>query len=176
MKGGHTIIIIVNLLISQTPALFYRPLKRGVVYPPIGKRRGLSAHSEWVESVPPTKPRGKWLKVNKSKWVPTPFILLLDPSDLYWFSDNHVTPDTPQDQYYYTHHCSENTPIIVENGSWQCRAGWGSRDQPQFTFRSVMARMRGKRVKCAHVTLYDCFSGCSQWFHVIGWDWFHTGR
>ncbi|XP_019849311.1 PREDICTED: actin-related protein 5-like [Amphimedon queenslandica] len=66
-------------------------------------------------------------------------------SDLYWFSDSHVTPDLPQDQYYYSSHCSANTPIIVDNGSWKCRAGWGSLDQPQFVFRSLMARMRGKR-------------------------------
>ena len=80
--------------------------------------------------------------------------LSLDSSDLYWFSDSHVTPDLPQDEYYYSNHCSVNTPIIIDNGSWKCRAGWGSRDQPQFVFRSLMARMRGKRVLTENTLLF----------------------
>ena len=67
-----------------------------------------------------------------------------------------VSPDQPHENTYRQRYQSEDTPIIIDNGSWQCKAGWGSEDTPLLVFRSLMARMRGKRVSLSirnHMTV-----------------------
>jgi actin-related protein 5 len=66
-------------------------------------------------------------------------------SNLFWFADKLAVPDIPQNDKYNKKFRHKDTPIIIDNGSWQCRAGWGTEDQPRLVFKSLMARMRGKR-------------------------------
>lgn len=42
---------------------------------------------------------------------------------------------------------SKNAPIIIDNGSYHCRAGWASTDAPVFTFKNVLAKPRKDRSK-----------------------------
>ncbi|KAL3872233.1 hypothetical protein ACJMK2_040169 [Sinanodonta woodiana] len=36
-------------------------------------------------------------------------------------------------------------PIVIDNGSYQCRAGWALSPKPQFIFKNITARQRGKK-------------------------------
>jgi actin-related protein 5 len=71
--------------------------------------------------------------------------LIFTGSNLFWFADKLAVPDIPQNDKYNKKFRHKDTPIIIDNGSWQCRAGWGTEDQPRLVFKSLMARMRGKR-------------------------------
>eukprot|EP01102_Stenamoeba_stenopodia_P011405 TRINITY_DN3499_c0_g8_i1.p1 TRINITY_DN3499_c0_g8~~TRINITY_DN3499_c0_g8_i1.p1 ORF type:complete len:730 (+),score=220.24 TRINITY_DN3499_c0_g8_i1:113-2302(+) len=35
---------------------------------------------------------------------------------------------------------SSKTPIVIDNGSYQCRAGWGSEQAPRLVFRSIVGK------------------------------------
>lgn len=37
------------------------------------------------------------------------------------------------------------TPIIIDNGSFECRAGWAIDESPRMVFKSVTAKQRGKK-------------------------------
>lgn len=37
------------------------------------------------------------------------------------------------------------TPLVMDNGSQQCRVGWASEDDPRLTFHSLVARPRAKK-------------------------------
>ncbi|GAB0087989.1 Actin-related protein 5 [Sergentomyia squamirostris] len=39
------------------------------------------------------------------------------------------------------------TPLIIDNGSYQCRAGWACNDQPSLEFRNLIAKPRKDRNK-----------------------------
>lgn len=36
-------------------------------------------------------------------------------------------------------------PIVIDNGSYQCRVGWAIDDQPRMIFRNLVAKQRGKK-------------------------------
>lgn len=65
--------------------------------------------------------------------------------DIYTFADTLVTPDHVQDKVYIRQHKAKNTPIVIDNGSWQCRSGWASQNKPCLRFRNILARMRAKK-------------------------------
>ncbi|XP_067266157.1 actin-related protein 5 [Chanodichthys erythropterus] len=74
--------------------------------------------------------------------------------NVYTFEDYKCTPDPV---FTVERECLEPSPapIVVDNGSFQCRAGWacgGSQsDQPRLVFRSAAARSRGAARSDAHV-------------------------
>ena len=39
------------------------------------------------------------------------------------------------------------TPIIIDNGSWECRAGWATDKDPRLVFRNVLAKTRRDKSK-----------------------------
>ena len=39
------------------------------------------------------------------------------------------------------------TPIIIDNGSWECRVGWASDSEPRLVFRNVLAKTRRDKGK-----------------------------
>ncbi|KAG0244501.1 Nuclear actin-protein involved in chromatin remodeling [Mortierella sp. GBA43] len=62
----------------------------------------------------------------------------------------HITPDkqyTPTPDYsdYKESFASTGTPLVIDNGSWQCRAGWGSEDRPRLVFDNQVAKFRDRR-------------------------------
>ncbi|KAI8581791.1 hypothetical protein K450DRAFT_231201 [Umbelopsis ramanniana AG] len=38
-----------------------------------------------------------------------------------------------------------STPIVIDNGSYNCRAGWGSEKSPRFVFDNLVARYRDRK-------------------------------
>ncbi|XP_067299168.1 actin-related protein 5 [Pseudorasbora parva] len=74
--------------------------------------------------------------------------------NVYTFEDYKCTPDPV---FAVERECLEPcpAPIVVDNGSFQCRAGWASGasqlDQPRLVFRSAAARSRGAARSDAHV-------------------------
>ena len=77
-------------------------------------------------------------------------------SSLYAFSDELTKPSAAQNKWYNRYHSSHDTPIVIDNGSWQCRAGWAGEDAPRLAFRNIIAKIRGKKVRCSHVTVMWC--------------------
>ncbi|XP_050975850.1 actin-related protein 5 isoform X2 [Labeo rohita] len=77
-----------------------------------------------------------------------------NPRNVYTFEDYKCFPDPV---FTVERECLEPcpAPIVVDNGSFQCRAGWASGvsqlDQPRLVFRSVAARSRGAARNDAHV-------------------------
>lgn len=74
--------------------------------------------------------------------------------NVYTFEDYKCTPDPV---FTVERECLEPcpAPIVVDNGSFQCRAGWASGaaqcDRPRLVFRSAAARSRGAARSDAHV-------------------------
>ncbi|TRY91674.1 hypothetical protein DNTS_003334 [Danionella cerebrum] len=58
---------------------------------------------------------------------------------VYTFEEHKSKPDPV---FSEDRGCLEPVPLVVDNGSFQCRAGWAS-GSPQLVFRSVAARSRG---------------------------------
>ncbi|XP_016122067.1 metabotropic glutamate receptor 8-like [Sinocyclocheilus grahami] len=77
-----------------------------------------------------------------------------DKRNVYTFEDYKCSPDPV---FTVQRECLEPgpAPIVVDNGSFQCRAGWAcgvsQREQPRLVFRSVAARSRGAARSEAHV-------------------------
>jgi actin-related protein 5 len=45
----------------------------------------------------------------------------------------------------YNQYRESSIPIIIESGAFQCRAGFGSHPTPQFIFRNLISKQRGKK-------------------------------
>ncbi|KAI4458865.1 actin [Holotrichia oblita] len=61
------------------------------------------------------------------------------------FQDLKTTPDIIHE---YTSFLKENNaPIIIDNGSYQCRVGWANSDAPILTFKNLLAKPRKERSK-----------------------------
>jgi len=74
---------------------------------------------------------------------------------VYTFEDYKCTPDPV---FALERECLEPcpAPVVVDNGSFQCRAGWASVgparcDSPRLVFRAAAARVRGAARSDAHV-------------------------
>lgn len=59
--------------------------------------------------------------------------------------DHRSEPDPPHS--YTAAHRISGVPLIIDNGSYQCRAGWATDDQPLLEFRNVIAKPRRDRSK-----------------------------
>ena len=68
---------------------------------------------------------------------------------MYAFSDSFVESDPVSQDYkkYRSHH----TPLVVDNGSGYCRAGWSTEDTPRLVFRNVVTKVRTKKVFQHHL-------------------------
>ena len=45
----------------------------------------------------------------------------------------------------YSSRQGTDTPIVIDGGAWQWRAGWAGQDQPALAFRSVLAKTRREK-------------------------------
>ncbi|XP_046844993.1 actin-related protein 5-like [Xenia sp. Carnegie-2017] len=63
--------------------------------------------------------------------------------NVYAFQDLRSVPDEIRE--YSSSLINEHTPILIDNGSYQCRAGWLSDEKPSFMFRNVIAKSRGRK-------------------------------
>lgn len=63
--------------------------------------------------------------------------------NVFTFKDERPLPDSV---YTYPSGLRESAiPLVIDNGSYQCRAGWASMDKPQLIFKNVTAKQRGKK-------------------------------
>ncbi|XP_066295126.1 actin-related protein 5-like [Branchiostoma lanceolatum] len=63
--------------------------------------------------------------------------------NVFTFKDVKTQPDS-----FFTYPESlrgGKTPLIIDNGSYQCKAGWASDKEPRLIFKNVMAKGRGKK-------------------------------
>ncbi|XP_028394697.1 actin-related protein 5-like [Dendronephthya gigantea] len=63
--------------------------------------------------------------------------------NIFQFQDLKTVPDEIKD--YSPSLQNELTPILIDNGSFQCRAGWMSDERPSLVFRNAVAKSRGKK-------------------------------
>ncbi|XP_072046069.1 actin-related protein 5-like isoform X2 [Amphiura filiformis] len=65
--------------------------------------------------------------------------------NIFKFQDYHlkVTPDPNHD--YPASLKNSAVPLVIDNGSCFCRAGWATDASPRLTFRNVIAKQRGKK-------------------------------
>ncbi|XP_054720695.1 actin-related protein 5-like [Uloborus diversus] len=42
-------------------------------------------------------------------------------------------------------------PLIIDNGSYQCKAGWATDEKPPLVFRNLVAKLRGKKENETHI-------------------------
>uniref|UniRef100_T1J7A5 Actin-related protein 5 n=1 Tax=Strigamia maritima TaxID=126957 RepID=T1J7A5_STRMM len=61
-------------------------------------------------------------------------------NELFTLKDTRPTADPI---YPYTDKLK--SPLIIDNGSYHCRAGWAAQEKPKLIFKSVMAKQRGKK-------------------------------
>ncbi|KAF9903077.1 Nuclear actin-protein involved in chromatin remodeling [Linnemannia zychae] len=57
---------------------------------------------------------------------------------------------TPDYTDYKESFASTGTPIVIDNGSWQCRAGWATEDRPRLVFDNQMAKFRDRRANTSN--------------------------
>ncbi|KAF9089492.1 Nuclear actin-protein involved in chromatin remodeling [Mortierella sp. GBA35] len=57
---------------------------------------------------------------------------------------------TPDYTDYKESFASTGTPLVIDNGSWQCRAGWATEDRPRLVFDNQMAKFRDRKTNTAH--------------------------
>ena len=71
--------------------------------------------------------------------------VLLDlQNGFYTFADIPATQDAIDTKGYNRNYRNNDTPLVIDNGSWQCRVGWANRPKPQLVFRNVMARIKAR--------------------------------
>lgn len=69
-----------------------------------------------------------------------------DPREngLYHFADSATQSDAVGADYKRSR--THQTAVVIDNGSYQCKAGWGNEGDPRLCFRSASTRARGKKV------------------------------
>ncbi|KAG0041402.1 Nuclear actin-protein involved in chromatin remodeling [Gryganskiella cystojenkinii] len=65
-------------------------------------------------------------------------------------TEKSFTP-TPDYSDYQDSFASTGTALVIDNGSWQCRAGWATEDKPRLVFDNQMAKFRERKTN-SHVT------------------------
>ncbi|GFR82475.1 actin-related protein 5-like, partial [Elysia marginata] len=65
------------------------------------------------------------------------------PSNVYSFKDEKTIPDTFYD--YPASLTDDKVPLVIDNGTYQCRADWATHEDPRLVFKNLVAKQRGKR-------------------------------
>ncbi|XP_065174922.1 actin-related protein 5-like [Sycon ciliatum] len=63
--------------------------------------------------------------------------------NLYSFTDSPLTEDKFSDDY--DQYLGTSTALIIDNGAYQCRAGWSRDDSPRLVFRNLVAKGRNRK-------------------------------
>ncbi|KAI7871446.1 hypothetical protein BDF14DRAFT_1760896 [Spinellus fusiger] len=69
--------------------------------------------------------------------LPTPVIYTLEEKE-------YPSPHYPIRKDYKLFH-SQHTPIVIDNGSYQCRAGWASEKEPALIFDNVVSKYKDRK-------------------------------
>jgi len=72
-----------------------------------------------------------------------PFGQLEKDANVFFFKDEKVTPDPT---YVYHQSLKDNSvPLVIDNGTYQCRAGWANEKSPKMVLKNIMAKQKGKK-------------------------------
>ncbi|XP_048245169.1 actin-related protein 5-like isoform X1 [Haliotis rufescens] len=63
--------------------------------------------------------------------------------NLFSFKDEKPVPDPVHE--YSDSLRDGKVPLVIDNGTYQCRAGWASKEKPLLTFKNITAKQRGKK-------------------------------
>ncbi|XP_071820810.1 actin-related protein 5-like [Apostichopus japonicus] len=63
----------------------------------------------------------------------------------YEFKDSFLSNQEEQLHKYPTFPQGNEVPVVIDNGSFRCRAGWGNDAEPKLDFRNFVTRQRSKR-------------------------------
>ncbi|XP_069120696.1 actin-related protein 5-like [Argopecten irradians] len=68
-----------------------------------------------------------------------------ESANIFSFKDERCSPDPILE--YSTSLYDGSVPLVIDNGSYQCRAGWATakKQQPQLVFKNITAKQRGKK-------------------------------
>ncbi|KAK5814911.1 chromatin remodeling complex subunit [Linnemannia elongata] len=64
-------------------------------------------------------------------------------------TEKAFTP-TPDYSDYKESFASTGIPLVIDNGSWQCRAGWATEDRPRLVFDNQMAKFRDRKANTSN--------------------------
>ncbi|XP_060598270.1 actin-related protein 5-like [Ruditapes philippinarum] len=72
------------------------------------------------------------------------------PTNIYTFKD-----EKPEkfDTQYTASIKDQHVPLVIDNGSYHCRAGWASHNKPDLVFKNVTAKFRSRREKDAEIQI-----------------------
>ncbi|KAG0017311.1 Nuclear actin-protein involved in chromatin remodeling [Entomortierella chlamydospora] len=59
-------------------------------------------------------------------------------------TEKQYTP-TPDYSDYSEHFAATGTALVIDNGSWQCRAGWATEERPRLSFDNQTAKFRDRK-------------------------------
>ncbi|CAH1787781.1 unnamed protein product, partial [Owenia fusiformis] len=63
--------------------------------------------------------------------------------NVFSFQDEKTSPDPIHD--YPKTLLESRVPLVIDNGAYQCRAGWASDEDPRLFFKNVLVKQRGKK-------------------------------
>ncbi|XP_059148881.1 actin-related protein 5-like isoform X2 [Physella acuta] len=63
--------------------------------------------------------------------------------NVFHFKDEKPTPDIINDYPSSLH--DNGVPLVIDNGTYQCRAGWACADNPSLIFKNLTAKQKGKK-------------------------------
>ncbi|KAL4218734.1 Actin-related protein 5 [Mactra antiquata] len=72
------------------------------------------------------------------------------PSNIFTFKDEKPAKF---DCSYTQSIKNQQVPLVIDNGSYHCRAGWANNDKPDLVFKNVTAKFRSRREKDAEVQI-----------------------
>ncbi|KAF9964477.1 Nuclear actin-protein involved in chromatin remodeling [Mortierella alpina] len=64
-------------------------------------------------------------------------------------TDKHFTP-TPEYSDYKQSFASTGAALVIDNGSWQCRAGWATEERPRLIFDNQIAKFRDRKANISN--------------------------
>ncbi|XP_063421405.1 actin-related protein 5-like isoform X1 [Mytilus trossulus] len=68
---------------------------------------------------------------------------MTDQKNIFTFKDER--PQQCPSLEYSTDFLHNKVPLVIDNGTYQCRAGWATSDKPQLIFKNITAKPRGKK-------------------------------
>ncbi|XP_005091585.1 actin-related protein 5 [Aplysia californica] len=68
-----------------------------------------------------------------------------DETNVFSFKDEKIVPDPFFD--YPQNLREERVPLVIDNGTYQCRAGWATQESPSLVFKNIMAKQKGKKTQ-----------------------------
>ncbi|GFO46785.1 actin-related protein 5-like, partial [Plakobranchus ocellatus] len=64
-------------------------------------------------------------------------------TNIYTFKDEKTTPDPVFE--YSASLLADKVPLVIDNGTYHCRADWATSEQPRLIFKNLVAKQRGKK-------------------------------